>query len=512
MSVSALDKAVRRVQLLVTVIFVSLCVGLTSVQFFARPAVWEAGSPDALGEQANLRQDPRNRRIVLERYTQPRGSIVARGADGATVTLASSSKLDNGYYARSYSNGPLYAHVTGYISMTQQASTGLEQTENAVLAGFDGSLWWSRLRNALRNQNRHGGSVETTIDPRIQQAAQEALGQRAGSVVALDPRSGEILALVSTPSFDPGPLSSLDAATALDASASLSSMSGAPLVNRGLNGQYAPGSTFKVLTASAGLRTGKVKPDSQVEAPDTFTLPGSSHRMTNYAGESCGDGTVSFTYAFAQSCNTPFAQLALDVGEQELRAEAEAWGFNSQLSVPLHVSGSVYTPSGDDLARTALAGIGQGGVTATPLMMAMVAATVANDGTQMRPYLIRRVLDHSLNTVEQTKPQVLRTPITPEQAQSLSTMMQQVVGSGTGTTAQVAGVTVAGKTGTAENDSQQDGEGPTTWFIGFAGTDIAKPTIAVAVVLDSGQQTFGGTGGSLAGPIAAQVIDAAVDQ
>ncbi|WP_194948905.1 peptidoglycan D,D-transpeptidase FtsI family protein [Actinomyces trachealis] len=512
MSVSALNKSVRRVQTVVLVLFVTLCVGLTSVQFFARPSLWEKGSPTAVGSSDDLRQDPRNSRILIERYSQPRGSIVARDSDGTTTTLATSTKGDNGYYTRSYANGPLYAHVTGYISMTQQASTGLEQSEDAVLTGRDRSLLWSRLRDTIRNQNQRGGSVETTINPKIQQAAQEALGDRAGSVIAMDPRTGAILALVSTPSFDPNPLASLDSGTALEASKNLSAQSDAPLVNRALNGQYAPGSTFKLLTAAAGIRTGKVEPDSQVSAPDRLTLPGTNHQMENYAGESCGNGVVSLTYAFAQSCNTPFAQLAMDVGEKSLREEAEAWGFNSQVSVPLYVTDSVYTSNGDDLARTALAGIGQGGVTATPLMMAMAASTVANQGQQMQPYIISRVLDHSLNTVQQTRPQVLRTPISKDTAKSLSMMMQQVVGSGTGTTAQVAGVTVAGKTGTAESDSQQPEDGPTTWFIGFAGTDIAKPTIALAVVLDSGQQTFGGTGGSLAGPIAAQVIDAAVDQ
>ncbi len=512
MSVSALDKSVRRVQILVVVMFALLCAGLTSVQFFARPSLWEAGSPTALGDQENLREDSRNSRTITQRYTQPRGSIVARGADGATVTLASSTLQEDGYYARSYPQGPLYAHVTGYMSMTQQTRTGLEQTENSVLTGEDGALWWSRLREALRSQPSRGGTVETTIDPQLQQAAQEALGDRSGSVVVLDPRSGAVLALVSTPSFDPNPLSSLDSDTAINTSKSLSTQPNAPLVNRALNGHYAPGSTFKVLTTAAGLRSGQVSADTEVQAPDSLRLPGTNHEMTNYAGESCGDGTVTLSYAFAQSCNTPFAQLAMDLGDDALHREAEAWGFDSALSVPLYVSDSVYTPAGDDLARTALAGIGQGGVSASPLMMAMVAATVANDGEQMQPYLVSRVLDNNLNTVEQTQPKRLRTPIDAQTAQALSTLMQEVVTSGTGTTAQVAGVSVAGKTGTAESDSQGEGEGPATWFIGFAGTDIDNPTIALAVVLDSGEQTYGGTGGSLAGPIAALVIDAAVDQ
>ena len=247
-----------------------------------------------------------------------------------------------------------------------------------------------------------------------------------------------------------------------------------------------------------------------MDAPDTLTLPGTNHALSNYASESCGNGRVTLAYAFAESCNTPFAQLAMDVGDDALADEASRWGFGSDLSVPLPVSHSVY-PANDGPAQTAMAGIGQQSVRVTPLMMAMVAATVANDGEQMAPYIISQTLDADLQVVSTTKPTVARTPIDSQTAATLTGLMQQAVSSGTGTSAQVAGVSVAGKTGTAQTGS--DDGGPITWFIGFAGTDINNPTIAVAVVLDGGEQIpTTGTGGSVAGPIAASVIDAAVDQ
>ena len=281
-------------------------------------------------------------------------------------------------------------------------------------------------------------------------------------------------------------------------------------MNRAIAGDlYAPGSTFKILTVAAALRAGKTTPTTEVAAPDRITLPGTNHTLTNYEGESCGNGKVTLTYAFAESCNTPFAKMAMDLGDTALANEAAAWGFGADLSIPLTVTPSTY-PANDSAAMTAMAGIGQASVKATPLQMAMVAATVANKGKQMRPYLVASTMDADLNTISSTTPSVLREPIDEATAASLSTMMQQVVSSGTATSAQVAGVQVAGKTGTAETGSDEGG--PTSWFIGFAGTDLSRPTIALAVVLDGGQQTTGGTGGSLAGPVAASVIDAAVDQ
>ena len=499
-----MNRQIRQVAFLVLVMFTALSLSVTSVQGLARPAIWEP-----LSSNGALNSDGRNSRTVNREFGTDRGPILL--AD--KTTIVSTEKSDDGQgsedYQRVYANGPLYAPVTGYFSPAFASMTGLEREANSVLNGDDPSLFSSRIKTLVTGGSQKGGAVELTINPEIQQAAYEALGNREGAVVALDPSTGAILAMVSSPSYDPNQFASHDANAVTEISTTLSEDSSRPLDNRAIAGnRYPPGSTFKIITTAAALRTGKITPDQEVDAPDTITLPGTSHSLENYGGESCG-GRTSFSHAFAQSCNTPFAQLAMDVGEEELAEEAHNWGFDSKLSIPLTVTPSTY-PSNDSQAQTAMAGIGQASVQATPMMMAMVAATVANNGEQMTPYLVSRTLDPDLNEVDTTSKKVARTPIDPATAKSLSSLMQTAVTDGTGTTAQVAGVQVAGKTGTAETGSDT---GPTTWFVGFAGTDINKPQIALAVVLDGNAETEdNATGGKVAGPIAAQVIDAAVDQ
>ena len=500
-----MNRQIRQVAFLVLVMFTALSLSVTSVQGLARPAIWEP-----LSSNGALNSDGRNSRTVNREFGTDRGPILL--AD--KTTIVSTEKSDDGQgtddYQRVYANGPLYAPVTGYFSPAFASMTGLEREANSVLNGDDPSLFSSRIKTLVTGGSQKGGAVELTINPEIQQAAYEALGNREGAVVALDPSTGAILAMVSSPSYDPNQFASHDANAVTEISTTLSEDSSRPLDNRAIAGnRYPPGSTFKIITTAAALRTGKITPDQEVDAPDTITLPGTSHSLENYGGESCGNGRTSFSHAFAESCNTPFAQLAMDVGEEELAEEAHNWGFDSKLSIPLTVTPSTY-PDNDSQAQTAMAGIGQASVQATPMMMAMVAATVANNGEQMTPYLVSRTLDPDLNEVDTTSKKVARTPIDPATAKSLSSLMQTAVTDGTGNTAQVAGVQVAGKTGTAETGSDT---GPTTWFVGFAGTDINKPQIALAVVLDGNAETEdNATGGKVAGPIAAQVIDAAVDQ
>ena len=497
-----MNRQIHQVTVLVVVLFLVLGVSVTSVQGFAHPALWEFSSP-----QGNLVTDVRNSRTVYSEFGRDRGDITV-----ANGTIATSEESDDAYgYQRVYSDGPLYAPVTGYFSTTFASITGLERAENSVLNGDDPALFSSRVRSLITGGSQQGGTVELTINPVVQKAAWDALGGRRGSVVALDPSTGRILALVSSPSYDPNQLASHDSGTAQSAWNSLSADEGQPMVNRAIGGDlYPPGSTFKILTVAAALRDGKANADTEMDAPDTLTLPGTNHALSNYAGESCGNGKVKLSYAFAESCNTPFAQLAMDVGYKDLSSEAEAWGFDDSQSIPLTVTPSRFPETNSD-AETAMAGIGQASVRATPLMMAQVAGTIANGGDQMKPYLVAQTLDSDLNVVDTTTPKVARTPISSQTAQALSSLMQQAVSDGTGSSAQVAGVSVAGKTGTAETGS--DDGGPVTWFVGFAGTDLSKPSIALAIVLDGGEQTAAtGTGGSVAGPMAASIIDAAVDQ
>ena len=455
-----MNRQIHQITILVVVMFLALSASLTSVQGLARPALWQGSS-----SQGTLTTDSRNSRTVYAEFGTDRGQIMV-----GDTAVADSVKSDDAYsYQRTYPGGELYAPVTGYFSTVFASMTGLERAENTVLNGQDPSLFSSRIKSLITGDTQKGGAIELTINPQVQQAAWDALSGRRGSVVALDPSSGAI---------------------------------GGDL--------YPPGSTFKILTVAAALRNGKADPNTEVDAPETITLPDTNHSLSNYAGESCGNGKVTLAYAFAESCNTPFAQLAMDVGDKDLSSEAETWGFGEAESIPLDVTPSTY-PDNESQADTAMAGIGQASVRATPLMMAQVAETIANNGKQMKPYLVSRTLDSDLKVVSKTSPKEARTPISSETADTLSSLMQQAVSEGTGTSAQVAGVSVAGKTGTAETGSDEGG--PVTWFVGFAGTDLKKPSIALAVVLDGGEQTAdNGTGGSVAGPIAASVIDAAVNQ
>ena len=500
-----MNRQIRQVAFLVLVMFTALSLSVTSVQGLARPAIWEP-----LSSNGALNSDGRNSRTVNREFGTDRGPILL--AD--KTTIVSTEKSDDGQgsedYQRVYANGPLYAPVTGYFSPAFASMTGLEREANSVLNGDDPSLFSSRIKTLVTGGSQKGGAVELTINPEIQQAAYEALGNREGAVVALDPSTGAILAMVSSPSYDPNQFASHDANAVTEISTTLSEDSSRPLDNRAIAGnRYPPGSTFKIITTAAALRTGKITPDQEVDAPDTITLPGTSHSLENYGGESCGGDRTSFSHAFAESCNTPFAQLAMDVGDEELAKEAKNWGFDSKLSIPLRVTPSTY-PDNETQAQTAKAGIGQESVRATPLMMAMVAATVANKGEQMTPYLVSRTLDPDLNEVSTTSKKVARNPIDSSTAETLTSLMQETVANGTGTSAQVSGVKVAGKTGTAETGTDS---GPTTWFVGFAGSDIDKPSIALAVVLDGNDKTEdGATGGKVAGPVAAEVIEAAVNQ
>ena len=497
-----MNRQIHQVTVLAVVMFLALSASVTSVQGLARPALWQSSS-----SQGTLISDSRNSRTVYSEFGTDRGQIMV-----GDTSVADSEKSDDAYsYQRTYPGGELYAPLTGYFSTTFASLTGLERAENSVLNGQDPTLFSSRVKALITGETQQGGAIELTIDSQVQQAAWNALNGRRGSVVALDPSTGAILAMVSSPSYDPNQLASHDSGTAQSAWNSLSADEGQPMVNRAIGGDlYPPGSTFKILTVAAALRDGKANADTEMDAPDTLTLPGTNHALSNYAGESCGNGKVKLSYAFAESCNTPFAQLAMDVGYKDLSSEAEAWGFDDSQSIPLTVTPSRFPETNSD-AETAMAGIGQASVRATPLMMAQVAGTIANGGDQMKPYLVAQTLDSDLNVVDTTTPKVARTPISSQTAQALSSLMQQAVSDGTGSSAQVAGVSVAGKTGTAETGS--DDGGPVTWFVGFAGTDLSKPSIALAIVLDGGEQTAAtGTGGSVAGPMAASIIDAAVDQ
>ncbi|MCW2666568.1 MAG: Peptidoglycan glycosyltransferase [Frankiales bacterium] len=451
------------------------------------------------------RDDPRNARVLIRQFDRERGPIVV-GTGSGQQALASSRETDDRLrYLRTYPGGELYAHATGYSSLVY-GTTGLERTEDRLLSGESDEFFVRRLSDYVTGREPEGGRVAVTLLPRAQQAAFDLLGNRRGAVVALDPRTGAILAMVSKPSYDPARLSSHDPAGIRAAYERLSQDRTRPLRNRAIDETYPPGSTFKVITAAAALSQGTVAdPETRVASPDTLLLPQTSRPLPNFGGGRCGDGkTTTLADAMRISCNTAFAQLALDVGQDALREQAEAFGFgDDKLVVPLNTATSVFP---DDLNPPGLgqSGIGQFEVRATPLQMAMVAAGVANRGEVMEPYLVREVQAADLSVLRTAEPKVYKRAVSEKVAGQLAAMMELVVADGSGVRAQIPGVRVAGKTGTAQTGG---GRAPHAWFIGFAPVD--DPRVAVAVIVEEGGG--GGdeaTGGRVAAPLGGEVMQA----
>jgi peptidoglycan glycosyltransferase len=448
----------------------------------------------------SLRENPRNTRVLTEEYDRQRGAIVVAGNE-----IASSVKTDDPLtYLRQYSNGPLYAPVTGYYSVLF-GKTGLERAENAVLAGTDPRLALDQLGDIFTGRDPKGGNVDLTLDPAVQQASMDGLDGVTGAVVALDPSTGAILGLASSPTYDPNPLSSHDPAGMRAYRGSITPAADStdpdPTTNQAISERYPPGSIFKVVVSAAALASGDYTPQTPVPAPDQLTLPGSSRPLLNYNGESCNGGAdQTLLDALRVSCNTAFGQLGMDLGEDKVRNMAEAFGINDQgFDVPLAVAPSTVGEITDD-AALAQTSIGQKDVAVTPMQAAMIASAVANDGTLMKPHLVDSIQAPDLTVIDQTDPEEMSKPISADVAGQLTEMMKSVVDNGTGRKARIDGVEVAGKTGTAENSGADH-----NWFIGFAPAN--DPKIAVAVFVRNG----GGTGGDTSAPIAKAVLQAYLD-
>ena len=489
-----MNAPLRKVAISVLVLFTLLIVNVNVIQVV---------------RAQSLRENPRNTRGLTEEYDRQRGAIVVAGNE-----IASSTKTDDPLaYLRQYANGPLYAAATGYYSVLFGKS-GLERAENGVLAGTDDRLALRRLGDILTGRDPKGGNVELTLDPAAQQAAMDGLANVTGAVVAIDPSTGAILAMASTPTYDPNQLSSHDPAAmrAYDKSITPAEGSGQPdpTTDQAIDARYSPGSVFKLIVSAAALASGNYTPDSTVPAPNVYTPPGTSTGIKNYNGESCNGGAdQSLIDALTISCNTAFAQLGVTLGENRVRDMAEAFGIDDKgFDMPLTVTGSTIGPISDD-AALAQSSIGQRDVQLTPMQAAMISAAIANHGSLMTPYLVDSVQASDLTVVDQTDPKEMSRPISADVAAQLTTMMTSVVDNGTGKKARIDGVQVAGKTGTAEVGTTGDEASPHTWFTGFAPAD--KPKIAVAVFIKNGGQsgTEGtGTGGDISAPIAKAVMQA----
>jgi peptidoglycan glycosyltransferase len=487
-----MNTALRRLSVTIMVLIVLLLANATFTQVFAADG---------------YRTDPRNQRVLLDEYSRQRGQISAGGQ------LLAYSVSTNGRFRflRVYPNPQTYAPVTGFYSL-QYSSSGLERAEDTILNGSDERLFGRRLADFFTGRDPRGGNVSTTINPQVQQAAWDAMERGCdpackGAVVALEPSTGKILAMVSAPSYDPNQLASHDGSEQSAAWQRLRDNPDNPLVNRAISETYPPGSTFKVITTAAALQAGTT-PDSPLTAAARIPLPDSTATLENYGGSTCGNGpTATLREAFARSCNTAFVQLGIDTGADRLRGAARAFGLDdAPLQIPLQVADSTVGPI-DDAAALGMSSIGQKDVAVTPLQNAMVAATIANDGVTMAPYLVDGLKGPDLSNIATTAPQELRRAVSPQVAATLTDLMvgaEQV----TQQKGAIAGVQIASKTGTAEHGTDPRNTPPHAWYIAFA--PAQAPKVAVAVLVENGGDRLSATGGAVAAPIGRATIAAAL--
>jgi len=452
----------------------------------------------------SLASDTKNRRVNITRYATPRGDIIV---DGKAITGSVETTGDY-KYKRTWTNGPMWAPVTGYSSQAFGANQ-LERLEDGILSGNDDRLFFRNTLDMITGKEKEGGSVVTTLNAAAQKAAYQGLGDKKGAVAAIEPSTGKILALVSTPSYDPSKFAGSSNKDAEEWNkVQKKNDRDDPMLNRALRETYPPGSTFKVVTAAAALENGEASGiDDKTDTPDPFPLPQSSNKLTNEHGE-CKNATLR--YALMVSCNTVFAKMADNVGNEKMIDQATKFGFNeAELDTPVRAAESIYPK--DNAPQNALDGIGQGSNRATPLQMAMVASAVANDGKLMKPYMVDQIWA-KLDPLETTEPQQLSQAVSAKTAQALQKMMETVVEDplGTGGKAKIDGVKVGGKTGTAQH-GLNNSEKPYAWFISYAKLSDGSAPVAVAVVVEDGAANRGDiTGGGLAGPIARDVMKAVI--
>ncbi|MFD8718737.1 MULTISPECIES: peptidoglycan D,D-transpeptidase FtsI family protein [Streptomyces] len=459
----------------------------------------------------SLREDTANRRVTIARYSTPRGDIIVDGSPITGSTASSSSGLNDLKYKRTYKNGPMWAPVTGFASQAFGA-TQLENLEDGILTGNDDRLFFRNTLDMITGKQKSGGNVVTTLNAAAQKAAYNGLKTQGGkgAVVALDPSTGKILALASYPSYDP---SAFAGTSDTDATAwkklQKTYNPNDPMLNRALRETYPPGSTFKVVTASAALENGLYNSaDQATNSPLPYVMPGTTTELKNEGNIPCKNATMRI--ALQYSCNTVFGKIGADLGNDKMLAEAKKFGFDAQQFTPVRSSASVFSDNMNQ-SQTALSSIGQYNTAATPLQMAMVASAVANDGKLMKPYMIDKLQSPGLDTISQTDPQELSQPLTSSNAQILQSMMETVVKDGTGKNAQINGVTVGGKTGTAQH-GVENSENPYAWFISYAKLPDGSKPVAVAVVIEDDQANRDDiSGGGLAAPIAKSVMEAVIN-
>ncbi|MDT0306998.1 penicillin-binding transpeptidase domain-containing protein [Streptomyces sp. DSM 44917] len=483
-----MNKPMRRVAVFCGLLILALLIRVNWVQFV---------------QADELQADTNNRRVAIERFAHPRGDIIV---EGEAITGSEETEGSDFRYRRTFTDGELWAPVTGFSSQAFGTSM-LEGVENDILSGDDDRLFFNNTIDMFTGEDQRGGNVVTTLNSAAQRAAFEGLGDAQGAVAAIDPRTGAILALVSTPSYDPNSFAGNSQDDA-EARAALLEDPDRPMINRALRETYPPGSTFKVVTAAAALENDLVDDvDERTDYDDPYILPDTAGReLTNQVPNVCEDATLRD--ALRYSCNSVFAGISNDLGNETMIDVAESFGFNEEHFTPVRVEASVYPE--DNRPQNAQAGIGQASNRATPLQMAMVAAAVANDGRLMRPYMVDQLVAPNLNVIEQHEPEELGRPLSPENAQLLQDAMETVVEEGPPQAAQIDGVRVGGKTGTAQR-GEENSENPFAWFISYALTDEGSPVAVAVVIEDAGVERDEISGSNLAAPIAHDVMQAVLD-
>ena len=479
-----MNKQVRRVGLVLTLMFIALFATATSIQVL---------------RSSELYSDARNVRASYETYKTLRGAIIVGG-----VPIVTSVPVNDEYrFLREYEN-VIYNSVTGYFSIFA-GSSGIERAMNSYISGQSSAQFFEQINALLDGTPVTGAAVELTLDPDAQRAAWDALGDRKGAVVAMEPATGRILAMVSKPTFDANLLASHQLSAVNDNYDKFINSPDQPLANRAIAGDlYFPGSIFKLVVTAAALESGRYTVGSRFENLTEYTLPGTTTTITNSGGRKCGTKSfVTLETALTLSCNIPFAMMAVNLGEDRISAQAELMGFGQTFDIPLTVTASTY-PRDLEESQVALTGFGQYDIRVTPMQMAMVTASIANQGVLMKPQLIKSVVASNLNLLSQPEPIVFSSPMSRTTAGYLTRMMVDSVEVGVASRAAIEGIAVAGKTGTAQN-------GPadpyTLWFTGFAPAEAPRVVVTV-VVEDGGGVGQSGTGNQIAAPIAKAVLEA----
>lgn len=487
-----MNRPIRTLSVGCLILFVALMLNVTYVQFFK--ANWY-----------NNRAD--NRRVTEEAYSQQRGDILVD-----KLAIATSKPSDDTFeWQRTYPGGKKYAPITGFMSFSY-GQTGIERSQDSVLSGKDNKLFTNRLVDLVTNSEPAGGNVELTIDPKVQDAAYEgltALGEDVqAAAVAIDPGTGGILAMASTPTYNPDRVATNDQSAAQKSYNQLSKDDNEPLLNRSIQTALPPGSTFKLVTAAAAIENLGMDGDSKVYGGASLDLPGTTTDLPNLNGTSCGGEEITLTRALEVSCNTAFGSLGMELSDEEMQEQAEGFGFGQDYLDDIGPLAESQYPANDGKAEQARAAIGQQSVIATPLQMAMVSAGIANGGEVMKPYLVDRVTSSSLDVIDQGNPTPIdnQPAVSQDTAEILTQMMVSTVDNGTAEAAAIDGVSVAGKTGTAQTTPDKP---PYAWFTSFAPAE--NPSIAVAVMVQkSGTERSEIAGGRLGGPIAKAMMEAAI--